>query len=374
MIIFNLFEGYGIAAVVALCFIALASIFVWTNLKLVSQWREAQRYATLKMRVESRVDLTDNLFFVNLTHETLKILPSFYPGQYLTIDIPIRESQTIQRAYSIANWHPHPTSFQLGIKREEMGKGSTWLHQYLKQGTKIRVRYPQGEFYLPPDIQGDVVMVAAGIGITPFRAMVQAATTHYPRHGVPPNVYLFYSCRTDEQLCYHDEFTSLQSLHANFRYIPVVTGQSDTWQGQRGRVSLETIKSYVPQWREATFYLCAGTAMMEALTDHLVANRVPVSKIVTENYGAEAISEETKHYYIHYKGETVEFAKHPTLFQALEDSSVGVEGHCQAGTCGLCKCRLVEGSVKYVVKHEHKLHPNEILPCCCVPQTNLVLK
>ncbi|MFT3737809.1 MAG: FAD-binding oxidoreductase [Breznakibacter sp.] len=370
----TIFESYWLIGLVGILFLALSTTFVVTNWKLAASWWQSSRQPALHLTVVNRQDVTDKLFTLTLAHLSFKILPSFYPGQYLTLEIPINDKQTIKRAYSIANWETTPISYQLGIKQEELGKGSTWLHKHLRPGSTIKVHKPRGSFHLPHSVSGTLVFVAAGIGITPFRAMLQALIQRDSADQTYTQVLLFYSCRHPDQLCYHAEFKEMQAKHPFFVYVPVVTGNADIWTGTRGRIGVEAIQKHVPDLRMATYYLCTGAAMMDNLRHNLTDHGVEPSQIITENYGVAAQPGSGRKFSVTYQGHAIEFDNHLTLFQSLEDSSVPVDGHCQSGSCGLCKCNLVEGKVSYLMKHEQRLRPDEILPCCCVPESDLVLQ
>lgn len=65
-------------------------------------------------------------------------------------------------------------------------------------------------------------------------------------------------------------------------------------------------------------------------------------------------------------------SSHRNLLECLEDSAVEVHYHCRDGYCGACRVTLKTGQVSY--PHGEPLAyvaPNEILPCCCKPTSNL---
>lgn len=370
---FEYFSNYWLTVLLAIFFVTLISIAVAIVLKMIVLWLKNRSQRPYSLRVEERNDVTDQLFTVKLSDLLNKRLPSFYPGQYITLEIPISRGKTIRRAYSIANWDKNPKYYQLGIKREKNGKGSTWLYNQLKEGCSIKVHQPKGEFYLPQTASGSIVFIAAGIGITPFRAMIQAVAKGY-LDGQQHKVFLFHSCRKPEQLCYQQEFTELAMRESNFFYIPIITGEHSDWKGEHGRLGMTTLQHYVPNFIDATFYLCAGNEMMENLTVALTENGVVSSKIITESYGVSGLSANDKRFSVSYFGQLFEFGGQTTLFQAIEDEALPIDGDCRSGSCGMCKCRLAQGRVSYLLKPHYPLKENEILPCCCVPETDLILQ
>lgn len=60
-----------------------------------------------------------------------------------------------------------------------------------------------------------------------------------------------------------------------------------------------------------------------------------------------------------------------TLLETLEHHRQPVESQCRAGFCGACRTRLYHGQVRYLTTPLAFIGDDEILPCCCVPQTDL---
>ncbi|MEY8213546.1 MAG: class I ribonucleotide reductase maintenance protein YfaE [Colwellia sp.] len=63
-----------------------------------------------------------------------------------------------------------------------------------------------------------------------------------------------------------------------------------------------------------------------------------------------------------------------TLLECLESADVEVHYHCRDGFCGACRVTLVEGEINYPLGEPLAfVGDNEILPCCCVPVTDITL-
>lgn len=60
-----------------------------------------------------------------------------------------------------------------------------------------------------------------------------------------------------------------------------------------------------------------------------------------------------------------------TLLDALEEAAVEVHYHCRNGFCGACRTKLKSGSVVYINEPLAFVRPGDILPCCCVPSSDL---
>lgn len=73
-------------------------------------------------------------------------------------------------------------------------------------------------------------------------------------------------------------------------------------------------------------------------------------------------------------GQRLEFPKDAgTLLEALERHEVVIEYQCRSGYCGSCRCRMIKGQVNYRQLPLAFLNENEILPCCCLPASDIEL-
>jgi len=63
-----------------------------------------------------------------------------------------------------------------------------------------------------------------------------------------------------------------------------------------------------------------------------------------------------------------------TLLECLESNDVKVDYHCRDGFCGACRVTLISGEINYPNGEPLAfVGENEILPCCCVPVTDISL-
>lgn len=63
-----------------------------------------------------------------------------------------------------------------------------------------------------------------------------------------------------------------------------------------------------------------------------------------------------------------------TLLADLEAQGIPIEYHCREGYCGACRCKLISGEVDYTVDPLAFIDDDEILPCCTVALTDVVLE
>ncbi len=79
---------------------------------------------------------------------------------------------------------------------------------------------------------------------------------------------------------------------------------------------------------------------------------------------------------ISVQGKVITFVDNKqTLLECLEQANVEVHYHCRDGFCGACRVTLTAGEINYPKGEPLAfIGNNEILPCCCVPVTDISLE
>jgi ferredoxin-NADP reductase/MOSC domain-containing protein YiiM len=106
------------------------------------------------------------------------------PGQYLTVRVPVESDggdRREVRSYSISGWRAG--EYRISVKREPWGAVSGYLHRSAVAGSTLEIASPRGEFVLD-DGQGPVLLVSAGIGVTPVLAMLAELAAARSARGV----------------------------------------------------------------------------------------------------------------------------------------------------------------------------------------------
>ena len=110
---------------------------------------------------------------IRLEADDQAALPPALPGQYLTVRIPGAGDPTPLRSYSLSG-DPGTGSYRISVKREDHGLVSQWLHAHIEPGSVVEAAAPRGDFYLHRRQHRPVVLISAGIGVTPVLAMLHA--------------------------------------------------------------------------------------------------------------------------------------------------------------------------------------------------------
>lgn len=73
-------------------------------------------------------------------------------------------------------------------------------------------------------------------------------------------------------------------------------------------------------------------------------------------------------------GQHAVFQHAQTLLESLESQQVDVHFQCRQGYCGSCRVQLLNGDVHYREEPMAWLNKGDILPCCCIPKSDLKIK
>lgn len=211
-------------------------------------------------------------FFLKFKHDL-----AFHSGQFIIIDFGKLNHTYPTRSYSIADYSCGNT-IEICVSLKENGAATPLLFK-MKIGEQLKVSVPQGRFVLPDTISTESIgFICTGTGVAPFRAMIKDLLEFRKYTG---NIYLFFGCRTQNDILYRDEFEELQNKFSNFRYTPVLSREN--WNGANGYVHkhYEAIFQNKPN---AMIYLCGWTNMLKETRDNLKSYGYTRSEIKLEFY------------------------------------------------------------------------------------------
>jgi len=150
-------------------------------------------------------------------------LPPFKSGQFLTFRLPIedhREHETLTRCYSLSE-RPRPDHYRVTIKRIpppegepglSPGRGSSFFHDHIAQGSRLKLKAPAGQFHLDQESDRPLVLIGGGIGITPMLSMLK----HLLENGSEREIWLFYGVRNGREAIMSQRLRTLAQQHPNF--------------------------------------------------------------------------------------------------------------------------------------------------------------
>ncbi|MDS0221208.1 FAD-binding oxidoreductase [Haloarcula sp. S1AR25-5A] len=153
----------------------------------------------------------------------------FAPGQYVTLRL-----RNTPRAYSLAN-SPSEDELEFCIRLVPDGKLTSRLFERVRVGEAVVVRGPNGDMVLDPPSSRDMVFLATGTGVAPFKSMIDY-TFEQGRDvvdGEPRDVWLFLGCGWEDDLPHREHFRQLDAQYDHFHFVPTLTREPllTDWDG-----------------------------------------------------------------------------------------------------------------------------------------------
>jgi hypothetical protein len=307
-------------------------------------------------------------------------------GQHL----PIRLLQAgddgapLLRTYTIS---AAPSAPQLRISVRKLGTGSSHLHDAIAVGDVIECREPSGDFIIDTAPTHPVVMIAAGVGITPILAMMGHLVDEGERTGDMRPVIFFYAARSIAERAFTKELSALSArAKGRITIIRLLQQVDDAAIGadyeEQGVLSAEVLEKYLG-FRLYDFYMCGPPGFMQAIYDALTGHGVADERIFAEAFGPASLKRQVRSALpdakpvpstvpveVVFNAAGARSKWQPgdaSLLELAEASGLTPEFGCRVGACGACKTRLVAGRVAYIRETSAAHGDDEVLICSAVP-------
>lgn len=260
----------------------------------------------------------------------------FSAGSHVTVHMS--EQAGLQRSYSLISDPQQGESYRIAVLREENSKGgSAFMHEQLSVGDRIYLSPAQNFFSLEPDSQCKHLLIAGGIGITPFLSYL------YELEQSGMDFELHYCFRDADSAAFIDY---LQARIGSRLFL--YNGS----QGQRMPVE-QLIKS---QPHSSHVYVCGPQSLINEVIE-IGESHLGGEHVHFENFG-EVVSEgDSFEVYFQRSGFSLEVGKDMSILQVIEaDKRINVECLCRNGVCGTCETAILEGEADH---RDHYLDDDE---------------
>jgi ferredoxin-NADP reductase len=203
--------------------------------------------------------------------------PEFKTGQFITIYWP--DTPNYKRAYSLSSCALDRGFYEVTVKRD--GKMGTRIVDWAKAGDKFFVIPPVGKFL--PAYEKNLICIAGGSGVTPFRGFVREAT----RRKLGTKITVLYSVRQPKDIIFNNEFRELEKENPNFKFHVTCTRAqpADNWTGHTGRIHADWVKEHVTDLANTVFYACGPNALVEFAEGLVFELGAPKEQMKTEKWG-----------------------------------------------------------------------------------------
>ncbi len=312
----------------------------------------------------------------------------FRAGQYVTLAVDV-EGRWLERCYTISSPPTRPGQLSVTVKRVPGGPVSSYLHDHLEVGDRVRVAGPLGRFTLEEHPARRHLLLGAGSGITPLMSMTRTLRDLGGEH----DVVLVQSVRTPADICFGSELEEQAAGSPGLRAVAVceTDGDGDRWPGEHGRLTLPMLLRLVPDLLDREVFVCGPAGYMAAVREMLAAAGVDPARHHEESFvlagsgpaagatGARPTAEPaTTGFSVEFRrsGRTVVCEPGTTLLGAAAQAGLTLPSSCGEGVCGTCRSTLLEGRVD--MRHGGGIRPREIarqqiLVCCSTPLEDVVV-
>jgi len=301
------------------------------------------------------------------------------PGQFLTFQWTIG-GQRVSRSYTISSSPIHETFVEITPKRIENGSVSVFLNDQANQGLKVEARGPYGQFYFDEEVHKNIVLIAAGSGITPMISMLR----YIDDLKLATPVTLLYCVRTAADIIFENELARLSRSLRNLKYEVCLSRPDPAWKGRSGRLTEEFVSQFVTDLDSPTFFLCGPKGFMDNARQILSTLGVKQERILQESFGESKPFTESRPLEAGAVGTVVfvhsekvcQVSSGSTLLELAERNRIHIPFGCRQGQCGTCATRVLSGTVQMDVEAgltTEQKSAGFVLPCVSRAEGTVVL-
>ncbi|MBV7525929.1 MULTISPECIES: pyridoxamine 5'-phosphate oxidase family protein [Pseudomonas] len=315
-------------------------------------------------------------------------LPLFQAGQHLPLRFNIDGDVHI-RTYSLSS-APSDDFFRISVKRD--GRVSTHLHEQIRVGDLLEARAPQGHFTVAPHERRPLVLLAAGVGITPLLSMLREVVYQGLRTRRIRPTWFIQSSRTLADQPFRRELDRLlEDAGDAVRVVRLLSQpEAEAIQGEdfdlSGRIDVALLKDLLTlaDYDQPDFVVCGPGSFTQALYDGLRELDIRDSRVHAETFGPSTLRRRpdpdavvieqppaaTTSVPVVFQRSAKEARWQPdggSLLELAESRGLRPEFSCRGGSCGTCKTRLISGQVHYPLPPAEVPDDGQVLICCAIP-------
>jgi predicted ferric reductase len=241
-------------------------------LRVLKPWRQRrQPWRVVEVRPE-RGD-TYSLALEPVGHDGFR----FVPGQFAWLKLGGSPWTAEEHPFSFASSAERDDRVEFGIKALGDFTAAT---ADVPAGTAAYVDGPHGAFSTDRYAAPGYVLIAGGIGITPFMSILRTLADRRD----PRPVLLIYADKVWDDVAYRDAIEELRA-RLDLDVVYVLEEPPDDWAGETGFVTAELLERRLPRERfEREYMICGPPVMMDAVHDALLERGVPQARIQLERF------------------------------------------------------------------------------------------
>ncbi|SES63442.1 Ferredoxin-NADP reductase [Natronincola peptidivorans] len=312
-------------------------------------------------------------------------LAYFRSGQYLSFNFNI-EGSTVTRPYSISS-SPDKTlegCYEITVKRDEGGFVSNYIWDNWSIGTKVSCSGPEGYFYYDNlRDKRNLVALAGGCGITPFRSMAQSIIDGT----LDINLTIFYGSNSKEDIIFYDELNAIENESNGKIHVIHVLAQEELEGFEKGFITKELLEKRV-NINDSSFFICGPQAMYNFVSGELGKLKLRRKFVRREVFGEikdveslidfpKDVADKEFKVKVHIGGisKEIKASAKESLLVAIERAGLCPPSSCRSGLCAICRSLLISGNV-YIPEDDDGRRQADIQfgyihPCASFPTSDL---
>lgn len=303
----------------------------------------------LKLRVARRVDEALDVCSFELVAEDGSTLPPFSAGSHIDVHV----APGLVRQYSLSNDPAERDRYRIAVLREPASRGgSAGMHDRIQAGDVLRVSGPRNHFALAEAPRS--LLLAGGIGVTPIMAMARAL------HAQGRSFELHYCGRSASRMAFRDELGSAGFAGSVFLHADDVPAQ---------KFDVERVLSQPAA--DTHLYVCGPNGFMDHVLDTAKRFGWPYANLHREYFaGVAATALATDGSFevrVASTGLSCQVPAGRTVIEVLAAHGVEVPTSCEAGVCGTCLTRVLEGTPDHrdsFLTDSERAANDQFTPCC----------
>jgi CDP-4-dehydro-6-deoxyglucose reductase len=199
----------------------------------------------------------------------------FEAGQYIDVML----SRGRRRSFSIASAPHESRLLELHVRRVPGGEFTDGLFREDKVRALLTIEGPLGHFIHRAESPGPLLFIGGGTGVAPLLSIAQ----HLVAHAVDRPLHWYWGVRSERDLYADERLRELSAQRPNWRYVPVLSEPSDSWQGRRGWVH-EAALCDIPNLADFAVYASGPPALVAAVRRDFVARGVDARRLYFDSF------------------------------------------------------------------------------------------
>lgn len=266
---------------------SLAGLFIQAEKELYAS-ASVEPGQTRPMRVTKVIRECDDVISIRMAPADGSASPSFRAGQYVSVTVELKPGYQQTRQYSLSDAADGAT-IRISVKREDgadaatAGQVSNWIHANVKEGSVLQVSHPFGDFAPDTESNEPVVLLSAGVGITPMIAALNRIASINPQR----HVIFGFAARDAAHHPHQLDLAMAKAAMPNLQIVTFYETVGEAVSAKAGRMHA----SQLPSWPrgETNVFMCGPLAFMKEQWLGLVGAGVPVTRLHREVFGPDLL-------------------------------------------------------------------------------------